>query len=368
MMRERMMSKITPEELAAALKATPSFRNKQNTNIIGVDQNKSIDVSVSFDEIDNFGDVESIKEMYQDIASYNRMIQQRITFINPALTKAIPFTRENLYLICAYSGNGKSTIAANISLPLWKEGKKTLVIANEESKQDVLYRIACLDLGYNFNDYKKGTMPIAQQKECMKLFIEISKFVKVLDVNYKDGLTTKFEGVKNALEAVKSEDYSAVMIDYFQLIRYSVVDNTRSTYSVLDDLRIYLGQYIKKSNIPVVLFAQLHSMGKRNNVELDSRIKECPGIIEPSTVILEVVPNFEDKLTTFIIKKDRFGLQGQAIDCAFDKGKYVEITAEHMKKVTQQKLANLQRMAGIDNDADDDGPDLSTISTNNGEE
>lgn len=343
------MSKITPEQIAAAL--TAGKKQQSGGNIIGVDANKVVDVSVTFDDIDSFGNTESIKEMYEDIASYNRMIKERITFINPALTDAVPFTRENLYLICAYSGNGKSTIAANISLPLWKEGKKTLVIANEEAKQDVLYRIACLELGYNFNDYKKGNMPITHQKECIKLFPEISKFVKVLDVNYKEGLTTKLEGVKNALEAVKSEDYSCVMIDYFQLIRYSVVDSSKSTYSVLDDLRIYLGQYIKKSNIPVVLFAQLHSMGKRNNVELDSRIKECPGIIEPSTVILEVIPNFEDKLTTFMIKKDRFGLQGQAIDCAFDKGRYVEITAEHLKKVQQEKLLKLQNMAGMNDDA-----------------
>jgi replicative DNA helicase len=364
------MSKITPEELAAALRASPqrNQRGQAPSNVIGVDTNKVIDVSVSFDEIDTFGNVESIKEMYEDIASYNRMIGERITFINPALSKAIPFTRENLYLICAYSGNGKSTIAANISHPLWKEGKKTLVIANEEAKQDVLYRIACLELGHNFNEYKKGTMPLPQQKECIKLFPEISKFVKVLDVNYKEGLTTKLEGVKNALEAVKTEDYSAVMIDYFQLIRYSVVDSTRSTYSVLDDLRIYLGQYIKKSNIPVVLFAQLHSMGKRNNVELDSRIKECPGIIEPSTVILEVVPNFEQKTATFIIKKDRFGLQGQAIDCAFDKGRYVPITAEHIKKLQQEKISKLQDMAGILDGDDDYGNDNDETSSDPGEE
>lgn len=361
------MSKITPEQLAAALSVGNKNKNNSN-NIIGVDYNKTVDVSVSFDEIDSFGNAESIKEMYSDIQSYNRMIKERITFINPALSAAIPFTRENLYLICAYSGNGKSTIAANISYPLWKEGKKTLVIANEEAKQDVLYRIACLELGYNFNDYKKGTMPIAHQKECIKLFPEISKFVKVLDVNYKDGFTTRLEGVKNALEAVKTEDFSAVMIDYFQLIRYSVVDPSRSTYSVLDDLRIYLGQYIKKSNIPVVLFAQLHSMAKRNNVELDSRIKECPGIIEPSTVIIEVVPNFEDKTAAFIIKKDRFGLQGQAIDCAFDKGRYVAITADHIKKIQQEKINKLQEMAGITDGDDDYGTDIDEAFSDNREE
>lgn len=337
------MSKLTPEQIHAALNPTPS----KKTNIIGV-SDEPIDVSVSFDEIDSFGNKESIKEMYTDIASYNRMIKERITFINPALTAAVPFTRENLYLICAYTGNGKSTIAANISRPLWKEKKKVLVIANEESKQDVLFRIACLELGYSFNDYKKGTMPMVHQKECAMLFPDISKYIKVLDVTYKDGLTTKFEGIKNALEAVKTSDYSAVMIDYFQLIRYKVADPQASTYKVLDDLRIYLGKYIKESNIPVVLFAQLHSMGKRNNVELDSRIKECPGILEPSTVVIEVSPNFEDRTTDFIIKKDRFGFQGMRVVCAFDKGRYTEITPEHIEATKQHKISALMEQAGID--------------------
>jgi len=357
------MSKLTPDQIAKALSATPS--NKRQTNgVIGLDTSV-VDVSVSFDEVESFGNKESITGMYESIANYNRMLQEKITFINKALTAAIPFTRENLYLICAYTGNGKSTIAANISHPLWKEGKKTLVIANEEPEQDVLYRIACLELGHNFNDYKKGTMPLEHQKQCILLFPSISKFVKVLDVNYKGGLTTKLEGVKNALEAVKTKDYSAVMIDYFQLVRYSAADSTRSTYSVLDDFRIFLGQYIKSSNIPVVLFAQLHSIGKRNNVELDSRIKECPGILEPSTVVLEVVPNFEDKSTDFKICKDRFGFQGQKITCAFDKGRYVEVTPEHLENINKDKIQKLMDKAGLDDGKNKRFTDSDEISEDN---
>ena len=131
------MSKLTPEQIQKALKATPSTKNK--SNIRGIEE-EEIDVSVSFDEIDSFGNKDSISEMYRDIASYNRMIQERITFINPALTAAIPFTRENLYLICAYTGNGKSTIAANISRPLWKEQKKVLTIKESEKKTLELMR------------------------------------------------------------------------------------------------------------------------------------------------------------------------------------------------------------------------------------
>ena len=304
----------------------------------GIDQS---DVEVSLDEIDSFGDKASILEMFDSIKQYNRMLKERITFVNPHLTKLIPFTRENLYLMCAYTGNGKSTIAANISYPLWQQGKKVLVIANEESKSDVLYRIACLHLGYNFNAWKKGQMPVPQQKECVNLFPEISKYVKVLDVVYKDGLTTKIEGVINALDAVQNADFSCCLIDYYQLIVNSVDDPSKGRYDVLNKLRIYLQRYIKKSNIPIVLFAQLHSMGKRSNVELDSRVKECPAILEAATVVVECIPNFDLKKTDFLIKKDRFGLQGTKIECGFENGKFVNYDEGFKNKVKQAEVDRL---------------------------
>lgn len=339
------MAKLTQEEIQKALNAQPGGKKTDVDNV---------KLDVSLDELDSFGDKESIKEMFNSVKDYNQMLDEKITFINRALTAAVPFTRENLYLMCGYSGNGKSTIAANISYALYKEQKKTLVVSNEEPKQDIIYRVACLELGYNFNDYKKGLMPKSQQVECMKLYPDICKYVKVIDVNYNNGITFTLEGIKNILAAVKTADYSAVMIDYFQQIKKSVSNPGRKGLDVLTDLRMWLGKYIRESNIPVVLFAQLHSLGKRNNVELDSRIKDCPSVYETSTVVVEIVPDFESKTTKFLIKKDRFGYQGMKIECAFDKGRYVEITAEHLEKIKQQKIHGLLANAGLtDEDLDD---------------
>ena len=112
------MSKLTPEQIANALNDTPD-------KMVDLDE---VNLDVSLEELDSFGDKKSIKEMYDSVGDYNKMLDEKITFINKALTAAVPFTRENLYLMCAYSGHGKSTIAANISYALWKEEKKTLVI------------------------------------------------------------------------------------------------------------------------------------------------------------------------------------------------------------------------------------------------
>ena len=297
---------------------------------------------MSLDDIEDLGGVTSIKEMYTDISNYRRMLKERITFINEDLTEMIPFTRENLYLMCAYSGSGKSTAAANISYPLWQQGKKILVISNEESKQDVIFRIACLHLGHNFNDFKKGKMPKVNIEECMHMFPEITKFVKVADVNYRSGITSTVEGVKRLLETVSDADYSCVMIDYYQLIKRSTTNPNVKTYDALNDLRIWFGQYIKRANLPVVVFAQLHSLGKRNNKDLDNRVKHCPDIIEPSTVVIEMTPDFEHRTTDFIVHKDRFGMAGQRIKCLFDRGRFVtydETTAQqHMVDNIEDKL------------------------------
>lgn len=298
------------------------------------------ELDISFEEIDSFGNRESLLEIAQNIADYNKMMNERITLINESLTAAIPFTRENLYLFCALSGSGKSTIAANISFPLWKQGKKILVISNEESKQDVLFRIAALELGYSFNEYKKGQMPLEKQRECIKLFPEISKFVKVLDVTWRDGLTTKVEGVQKALESVIGQGYSCVLIDYYQLIKDSLYDKDRTRYDVLNDFRIWLGRYIKKCEIPICLFVQLYSMSKKGGAkDIDARIKECSAVVEPATVIIEAVPNFDDSTTDFIIHKDRFGVAGHRITCPFHNGRYLKALSE--REIAERKLDSL---------------------------
>ena len=343
------MAKMTAEEqLAQIMKASQRKGTVQNIS----------ELDVSLEDIDAFGDRESLREMLINIGKYNKMLKERITLINDALSAAIPFTRENLYLFCAYTGNGKSTTAANISYPLWKQGKKILVISNEESKQDIIFRIACLELGLNFNDYKKGMMSNEQQKQCISLFPQITPFVKVIDVNYKDGLTTKVEGIINCLEAVKAEEgYSCVMIDYFQLCKFSARHPDKTTYDNLNDLRVYIGRFIKSATMPVCLFVQLYSVSKKGGAkDIDARVKECSAVVEPATVIIEIVPNFESQTSEFIIHKDRFGRAGQRLVCGFDRGRYTKLSADDVVarehegklKASADKLDKLEAMISHD--------------------
>lgn len=297
----------------------------------------------SIDNINNFGDRDSLKKMVTNVKNYDDMLAEQITFVNTSLSSVIPFTRANLYLICAYTGNGKSTIAANISYPLWKERKKILIISNEETDEDVLFRISCLELNLSFNDWKKGNMSKDDEIKVMSNFKDIARYVKVIGVNAANGMTTKLEGIQKALTDIKGQGFSAALIDYYQLVRHSAADPSRSTYENLNELRAWLGGYIKNSEIPVVLFAQLYSMGKRASKDIDHRIKECTAVNEPATVIIEAVPNMDELTTDFIIHKDRFGFAGKKVTCAFERGRYVKLTEEHKRRVTDMKLARLSK-------------------------
>jgi archaellum biogenesis ATPase FlaH len=304
----------------------------------------------SLAEIESFGDKTSIRKMVGDIAAYRRMLKENITFIDPKLSAMVPFTRENLYLLCATSGTGKSTTAANISYPLWKQQKKILIITNEESQADVIFRIACLHLGLSFNDYKKNRMPTANVKQIVGLFEEIAKFVKVLDVSFNDGITSVSEGIKGILEQVKDSDYSCVLIDYWQNIKRTLNGDT-SHYNILDDLRIYLGQFIKSSNIPVVMFAQIYPAAGKRSTELEDRIKMGKTIYETATVVIEIVTDFNTYSSKFIVQKDRFGFQGKFLNCIFDNGRYKAVNDVEFKEyINTINVNNINGMVDMEED------------------
>lgn len=319
------------------------------------ESDKAQSMTATVDEMRNFGGMDSVKEIVSNMARHQRHLRERLTLINESLTRAIPLTRENLYLFCAYTGSGKSTIAANISRPLWKQGKKVLVLTNEESKTDVILRIACLELGADFKDYKNGTMSGEQQLALIALMPSITDFINVIDV--ADPRTARIEGMINILESAKDEDYSCILIDYFQLVKYSEADSRKEPYAVLSQFKDYLGPYAKKSNAPVVLFVQLHSLSKRpsKGTELDNRIKECSFILEPASVVIEVIPNFEYKTTDFAICKDRFfGRTGKRIVCPFVDGQYMEAFKNKQALVDHQSTCKLDKITSAGDDLLDD--------------
>lgn len=318
-------------------------------------------MEATVDEMRNFGDASVLTEVISSISRHKKVLKQRATLINDSLTKAIPLVRENLYIFAAYTGSGKSSTAANITYPLWKQGKKVLVISNEETRSDILARIACLEAGVDFKDVKQGNITAEQEKAYVMCLPSINNHVIVKDA--LDVRTARLEGVQNLLDAAINEDYACILIDYFQLIKYSEADSRKEPYQVLMNFKDYLGAYIKRSNAPVVLFVQLWSLSKRpsKGTELDARLKECSSIQDPASVIIEIVPNFEEHTSDFLICKDRFfGRKGKKFTCPYEKGRFLEAIDEE-EVLKRSAYLKLDKISGDLNKANSK-PHVNTLS------
>jgi replicative DNA helicase len=332
------MSKFSEDQMDIILKQAGLGTSKEL---------KAMEASV--DEMRNFGSTDDLKEIISAIARHNRMLKERLTLINDSLTKAIPLVRENLYLFAAYTGSGKSSTAANISYPLWKQGKKVLIISNEETQKDVVSRIACLEAGVNFQSVIRGEITKMEEMSYVVHIPNIKQHVIV--VSAEDPRTTRLEGMKNLLEAAKNEDFSAIIIDYFQLIKYSSEHPNKEPYKVMMEFKDYLNAYVKTSNAPVIMFAQLWSLSKRpaKGTELDSRLKECASIQDGASVVVEIVPNFQESTSDFLICKDRFfGRKGDKLTCQYSKGRYLDTTSDLdlAKAIASVKLDKLTKDMG----------------------
>jgi replicative DNA helicase len=291
---------------------------------------------------------EKIKEVYQKIARNRKVLAEKMIFINEGLTAVIPFARGSLYLLGGVSGHGKSTTAANVSYPLWKLGKKVLVLANEEEEQNVYARIACLDLGLDFNSWRNNTMVKENRTRVDLLIPEVMRFVDVTGTDAV-GMTTTIEGIKKILEQAKFSDYSCILIDYLQNISASVDNPSLERQNVLYLVKDYLNEFVKNANMPVVLFAQLYPLPPNSiDREFEKRIKWCKGIYEAATTVIEIARIKGKEKTIFVIDKDRFGMADFEVECKWVAGRYIFIPPvedqieDQIEKIIEQNRASKQ--------------------------
>lgn len=223
----------------------------------------------------------------------------------------------------ATSKSGKSTLCANIAHSILLQGKKTLVITNEESSTDVLARVACLELGINFNKDKLGHTSEHDRHNVTKQIKEVAKLV---DVAGKEKYRTwSTEVVRKILDKVVDDDYSVIMLDYFQLVSQSLVNPSLGYVEVLTQLAVFLSSFIKRSRAPLVVFAQLRDDGKVSE-PFKNRIEHCKNIFNQATQIFELLKDGENLQSILRVVRSRFG-DSESYYFGFDKGKLTSIDA-----------------------------------------
>ena len=286
----------------------------------------------------------NVGELAAQIASENDQyfanVKKSPPFILVAFKEIVPLVPKSITLICAYTGNGKTTIAANIALAMIKDKKRVLCLSTEEVRMDVYNRLICLDKGWSYSNHASISAEQIQtfNEETPKLMNQYD----VIDNRSFNGLakpTTSLEGVKCILESLKNknEKYDAIVIDYYQNISTSVEQKNLKEHEVQYRLVEFLDKFKNEYPAPIIIFAQSRPNYKNEMAPIKDRISGRKTICDVSATILEVMADHEKYETAWKIHKSRFAaVTGKTVKTGWDKGKYVVI--DDAFKVKQAQL------------------------------
>ena len=247
--------------------------------------------------------------------------KKRIPFITPNFLPDF-FLCQGMILVGGLSGKGKSTAAANVLAGYLKSNNNgtAIVITNEENTDSIYDRVSCILCGVSYVDFLHHKLKIDDESMVIDTSLELTKQIEV--VEDEDWDMSYIEDVQSVLEHAASSGVGMVIIDYYQTINASRKDPHAESYMVLKRLGFYLKDYGRKYGIPVVVFAQLNPSGETS--ELQSRVQNDRTVFNHAFTVIEIVPDFETNLTTFIMHKDRFSNNsGREVIMKYDRGRYI---------------------------------------------
>lgn len=273
-------------------------------------------------------DIRTIPEgYYEDLEAKAQEIRLAQTnshpFITPKLTELVSLSFPNLITVGALSGSGKTTAAANITFQLYQNGRRVLIISNEELTLDVLDRISCMEKGYDIN--QRATFSEEQNRELDLLRPVVGDFVRVVDTAWAGNpeLTTSIEGIQSIFQSLIKQEkfFDCIILDYYQKVTVSKEDPDQAGYSILQELSNTLDHYYKLVKAPIVVLTQLHPVGEGQK-EFEKRIKGGKSIMMPSTFVLELKKVDGEYASDWICHKHRWGNEGKKVRTAWNRGKF----------------------------------------------
>jgi replicative DNA helicase len=270
---------------------------------------------------------------------------QAIEFMFEDLNDFIQLAPGSLALIAAATGTGKSTLTANIAYGLLRQGKRVLIIANEEKRTDVAARISCLQLDVSIHLYKKkdGLPHIIKENVLSNIRNFDSKQLSIIALDYRNDqrYVTSPEGMEALLNNAKGK-FDAVIVDYYQNINHSVNNPGLQAHEANEIFAKRVDNIKNEIGCPIILMAQM----RRGDEEYKERLEGRRLILNKCTDVFEIAIDKAHRRTMITCWKDRWlGNQGEMRYVGYKNGKYVPYTREFEDGVKNELSSQLDSMA-----------------------
>jgi replicative DNA helicase len=310
---------------------------------------------LSIKKIDESKGELNARQMINSLEKSLLLSSQALPFINKELSNHCPLIPGSLTLIGAQSGTGKSTATAAIAHELYMHKKKTFIISNEETKDKVMARIACCDLGFDFIDYIQNKFTKQKRIEVAKKIIEIEKFVEIMDDPVH---SSTIESIMLMIEEINAnENYDVVVIDFLQRIVRSSEDFTIERMQALYNFKDRITEYSQTAKVPVIMMTQLKPLAqKEEDRDFETRIKWCNGFYEAAATVIEIIRLRGMPVSSFYLAKGRFLTNIDfRVNCKYNFGRFDSLPKEEFKALKEKyKLRKLEEnIDGGDDDEDE---------------
>jgi hypothetical protein len=287
--------------------------------------------------------------------------KMQIIYGVPELSVPVPFYAGELIMFGARTGTGKTTACVNIAYSMIRQGKKPVVITNEESAEDFLNRLASLFMEKRYGNLEK--IDAETKERLQKMIPGLLKYVRVIDADFAkmkgltiERLTNSIEGLKfieSKLleEASQGKVFDAIIIDYYQKFNFSMKMPMMKPYECQEFAAAIIENLRVTYPAPIVVFSQMNDSkddDDGSSAPFENRIQGRKVLANYATVVFEITADRENSATEFKLHKGRNMdfVRGKII-AGWDNGKYVKFDEEFKKKIAQKKLEALQRKESV---------------------
>ena len=163
--------------------------------------------------------------------------------------------KQELLIIAARPGQGKTTLANNIALRIAQQGKYVALFNLEMSKEQILDKMLSTVSMIDNNSLKYGLLT---DKDFEKIGIATNKML-LLGQKMKvfDSVLSLNEIISNARKLKKKNKLDAIIVDYLQLIEVDLGTKNRNREQEVSTISRKLKLLSKELQVPVIALSQL---------------------------------------------------------------------------------------------------------------